>query len=194
LNSTDPDELAAVVVVGAVVVVAVGVVVVVLAVVVVGVVVVVLTVVVAFVVVVDGAGAGGGATTSVSDEDADVEPLWFVAVTAMRSTWPTSAEVTVYVELAAPSMEPQSVPLLEHRCHWSAYVTPFPLQLPELAVKTSPIAAVPVAAGATRLVGTCCPGGTSCPAVVAVATVAAEATVDAESCCPGACDLPGGSC
>jgi len=62
-------------------------------------------------------------------------------------------------------------------------LTPFPLQLPALAVKTIPIAAVPVAAGATRLVGTCCPGGTCCPAVVAVdATVAAEATVEVLFC------------
>src|SRR5579862_677291 len=60
---------------------------------------------------------------------------------------------------------------------------------------TFPIAAVPVAAGATRLAGTCCPGGTCCPAVVAVdATVAAEATVVVLFCCPGACNLPGGSC
>jgi hypothetical protein len=80
-------------------------------------------------------------------------------------------------------------------------VTPFPLQLPVVAVKTSPIAAVPEAAGATRLVGTCCPGGV-CPAVVSVAeTVAAEATVVllvvlvvSCCCCPGAFALPGGSC
>jgi hypothetical protein len=188
---------------GVVVVVAVvvGVVVVVFVVVVVGVDVVVFVVVVAGVVVVvvavvvDGAGAGGGATTPVAAEDADVDPLWFVAVTAIRNTCPTSADVTVYVELTAPAIGPQPEPSVEHRCHRSVYVTPLPLQLPVLAVKTFPIAAVPVAAGATRLVGTCCPGGTCCPAVVAVeATVAAEATVEVLSCCPGAFDWPGGSC
>jgi hypothetical protein len=153
-----------VVVVGVVVVV-----VVVLVVVVVGVVVVVLlvVVVVVVVVVVDGAGAGGGATTPVAAEDAVVDPLWFVAVTAIRSTCPTSAERTVYVELTDPAIGPQPEPSVEHRCHWSVYVNPFPSQSPVLAVKTFPIAAVPVAAGATRLVGTCCPGGTCCPAVVA---------------------------
>ncbi len=174
MNSTEPDGggvAVVAVVVGVVVVVfvvvVVGVVVVVFVVVVVGVVVVVLAVVVVLVVVVvDGAGAGGGATTPVAPEDVVVDPLWFVAVTASRSTCPTSADETVYVELADPAIGPQPEPSDEHRCHWSAYVTPFPLQLPVLPVKTFPIAAVPEAAGATRLVGTCCPGGTCCPAVV----------------------------
>jgi hypothetical protein len=49
-------------------------------------VVVVVPVVVVLGVVVDGAGAGGGAMTPVAPEVAVVEPLWFVAVTAMRST------------------------------------------------------------------------------------------------------------
>lgn len=133
--------------------------------------------------VVDGAGAGGGATTPVAPELAVAEPLWFVAVTATSSVCPTSADDTVYVELEAPAIGLQPVPVLEHRCHWSVYATLVPLQLPVLPVKTSPIAAVPVAAGATRLVGTCCPGGSCCPAVVVVdATVAAEATVEVESC------------
>lgn len=190
-----PVGALAVVVVGADVVV--GVVVVVLAVVVVGVVVVVLVVVVAavVVVVVDGAGAGGGATTPVADEVDVVEPLWFVAVTAIRSTWPTSAVATVYVDPPAPAIGPQPVPSVEHRSHWSVYAIPLPLQLPVLPVRTIPVAAVPAAAGAARLVGICCPGGTCCPAVCAVdATVAAEATVELVSCCPGAFNLPGGSC
>jgi hypothetical protein len=94
LNSTEPDGALGAVVGVAVVVgvdvvvlaVVVGVVVVVLAVVV-GVVVVVLVVVAAVVVVVvDGAGAGGGATTPVAAELDVVDPLWFAAVTAMRST------------------------------------------------------------------------------------------------------------
>jgi len=104
-------------------VVVVGVLVVVLVVVVVGVAVVVLVVVVVGVlvgvVVVDGAGAGGGATTPVAAEVAVTDPLWFTAVTAMRSTYPTSAEVTAYVELPAPVITPQPVPPVEHRCHWS---------------------------------------------------------------------------
>jgi hypothetical protein len=169
LNSTEPDG-ALVVVTGAVVVVFVVVVGVVVGVDVVVFVVVgelVVVVVEAVVVVVDGAGAGGGATTPVAAEDAVVDPLWFVAVTAIRSTCPTSAERTVYVELTDPAIGPQPEPSVEHRCHWSVYVNPFPSQSPVLAVKTFPIAAVPVAAGATRLVGTCCPGGTCCPAVVA---------------------------
>src|SRR5207248_10107069 len=95
-----------------VVVVAVGVVVVV------GLVVVVLVVVVV-IVVVDGAGAGGGATIPVTDEDAVVDPLWFVAVTAMRSTCPTSAEVTVYVAPPAPAIGTQAEPSVAHRCHSS---------------------------------------------------------------------------
>lgn len=107
-------------VVGAVVVV--GVVVVVFVVVVVGVVVVVVVVVFGVVVVdvvVDGAGAGGGATSPVAPELAVVDPLWFVAVTAMRSTWPMSPVATVYVEPAAPAIGPQPVPSVAHRCHWS---------------------------------------------------------------------------
>jgi hypothetical protein len=188
-----------VVVVGVVVVVfvvvVVGVVVVVFEVVVVGVVVVVVAVVVVVGVVVDGAGAGGGATTPVASDVAVVEPLWFVAVTEMRSTKPTSADPTVYVEPPAPAIGPQALPSVEHRCHWSVYVIPLPLQVPVLAVMTFPIAAVPVAAGATRSVGTCCPGGTCCPLVCADdETVAEEATVEVVSCCPGAFDCPGGSC
>jgi len=71
------------------------------------------------VVVVDGAGAGGGATTPVAAEVAVTDPLWFTAVTAMRSTCATSAVATVYVEPAAPEIGPQLLPSVEHRCHWS---------------------------------------------------------------------------
>src|SRR5215510_6098015 len=58
------------------------------------------------------------ATTAVSREPAEAEPELFDARTRTRSRLPTSADVSVYVLLVAPTMFAQLVPFVEHRRHW----------------------------------------------------------------------------
>jgi hypothetical protein len=56
--------------------------------------------------------------TSVGADVADALPSAFVAVTTMRSAWPTSPDVGVYVLLVPAVMSPQPVPSEAQRCHW----------------------------------------------------------------------------
>ena len=45
------------------------------------------------------------------------EPAPFVAVTAKRSVAPASADITVYVRLAAPKIATHEAPPASQRCH-----------------------------------------------------------------------------
>ncbi len=55
-------------------------------------------------------------TTAVGSEFAVAEPAVFVAVTATRSVWPTSADASVYAAVVAPAIAVQAPPPLSQRC------------------------------------------------------------------------------
>jgi hypothetical protein len=64
------------------------------------------------------AGATGAAvTTPVAAEEADDEPALFDAVTTTRTVEPTSADVNVYVAVAAGTMSTQPAPAESQRRH-----------------------------------------------------------------------------
>ena len=62
-------------------------------------------------------GAGAAATTAVCAEPAEPEPAVLVALTLTRAVEPTSAELSVYVWVAAPTMSTQLAPALSQRRH-----------------------------------------------------------------------------
>lgn len=69
------------------------------------------------------------------DDVADADPTAFVAVTVARSREPTSAEVAVYVDAAAPAMGAHEPPLFEHLSHWYAKLIGVdPVHVPLLTV------------------------------------------------------------
>jgi mannose/fructose/N-acetylgalactosamine-specific phosphotransferase system component IIC len=56
-------------------------------------------------------------TTAVAADDADAEPLEFVAVTTASIVCPTSEVWSAYVALVAPAMVEQLAPELSQSCH-----------------------------------------------------------------------------
>jgi hypothetical protein len=73
--------------------------------------------------VIDGAvefagGAGGGVTTAVAAEAAVAAPPLFEAVTDRTIVYPTSNDVSVYVDCVAPAMSKQFRPPLSQSRHW----------------------------------------------------------------------------
>ena len=62
-------------------------------------------------------GAGAAATTAVCAEPAEPEPTVLVALMLTRTVDPTSAELSVYVWVAAPTMSTQLAPALSQRRH-----------------------------------------------------------------------------
>jgi hypothetical protein len=98
----------------------------------------------------------GAATVAVAADVATLEPHLFVAVTITRSVVDSSAVPSTCVFPVAPDISAQLLAFVSQLIHWYEYETPFPVQLPGLAVSVWPATAEPpivgreLSAGAVR--------------------------------------------
>lgn len=90
----------------------------------------------------------------VRPDTALVDPALFFAVTLMRTAWPTSAVVSLYVAVVALAMVEQFAPFVSHRHHWNVYVIGEPpVHVPAVPDSVWPSFAVPVTTGLTVFTG-----------------------------------------